>query len=176
MSFFKRREVFLTLCGLAALALIYAVVQSASGHAVASRLVIGAQAPDFELADLNGRPVKLSDFRGKGVILNFWGSWCGPCVKEMPLLQQAYEAGIPGVDVIAVNVGESKGTIAEFIKAHGLSFTVLTDPSGDAANLYKVNGLPATFVVNSQGIVVQAAAGEFTDVRQIESLMGKVQP
>ncbi|WP_225948508.1 redoxin domain-containing protein [Paenibacillus sp. OAS669] len=133
-------------------------------------------APDIHVTTLDGTAVKLSDYRGKGVLLNFWGSWCGPCVNEMPRLKEAYEQRGSGVDIVAVNVGESKGTILDFVQKHRLPFPIMTDPSGEAASAYRVNGLPATFLISPQGQVKQMVPGELTNTEQIKALLNSVQP
>ncbi|CAG7629539.1 Thiol-disulfide oxidoreductase ResA [Paenibacillus solanacearum] len=161
--------------GLIVLALAFAVYQAVSRPSD-GQLRAGAPAPEFRVTDMAGQPVRLSDFAGKGVLLNFWGTWCAPCVNEMPRLQAASEAGMDGVEIIAVNVGDSKGTIAEFMNAHALSFPVMTDPSGEAVKSYRVTGLPATFAIDGKGTVRRIVPGELASVEQIRALMRSVQP
>ena len=121
----------------------------------------GKPAPDFELSALDGKKVKLSDFRGKAVLVNFWATWCGPCKIEMPWLvdlQQRYSA--KGLVVLGISVDEgSTDKIASYAKEMGVNYTVLrtTDTVSD---LYGgIDGLPTTFYVNRNGIIIDQAAG-----------------
>ncbi|MCS7460572.1 redoxin domain-containing protein [Paenibacillus doosanensis] len=165
------------IAGAALLILLAYTFVTANRHKTDEPVQVGRPAPDIQVTNMNGSPVKLSDYRGQGVLLNFWGSWCVPCVSEMPRLKAAYESeDIHGVEIVAVNVGESKGTIMEFIRLHAIPFHVMTDPSGEAANAYRVNGLPATFLINAQGLVKRIIPGELTNTQQIRSLMESVQP
>ncbi|OXM83041.1 redoxin domain-containing protein [Paenibacillus rigui] len=171
----RRSKLIWLFGGLLAAALTYTLLTTSltkPNHMIRN----GSLAPDIQVTTLEGTSIKLSDYRGKGVLLNFWGSWCGPCVNEMPKLKEAYESGIAGVEVLAVNVGESKGTILEFAQKHKLTFPILTDPAGEAAEAYRVNGLPATFVVDAEGQVKQVVPGELTSTEQIKALLNSVQP
>ncbi|WP_442600592.1 redoxin domain-containing protein [Paenibacillus sp. KN14-4R] len=163
------------ICGIILIALTYTLITTSVRHSDTS-IHVGQLAPDIRVTDMNGRAVNLSDYKGKGVLLNFWGSWCGSCVSEMSLLKEAYESGMDGIEVLAVNVGESKGTIMEFSRTHQLPFPIMTDPSGDSAAAFQVKGLPATVLVTAQGVVKQFIPGEFTNTEQIKSLMKSVQP
>ncbi|RAV22860.1 redoxin domain-containing protein [Paenibacillus contaminans] len=136
----------------------------------------GQPAPEFTVADMSGKQVKLSDYRGKGVLLNFWGSWCEPCVNEMPRLNEAYRASIPDVDVIGVNVGQSRGTVKEFAAANGLDFPLFTDAGGEAAKAYQVSGLPATFLIDADGNLAKVVTGELISAEQVKELLRSVAP
>lgn len=113
----------------------------------------GARAPGFILDDLAGQPVKLSDFTGRVVLLNFWATWCAPCRDEMPLLQQRHAQYAPALAVIAVNFDEPLEYVQAFAAEFGLTFTVLLDPGGAAQDAYAVRGYPTTVLVDAQGIV-----------------------
>ncbi|MCR8645475.1 redoxin domain-containing protein [Paenibacillus sp. N1-5-1-14] len=161
--------------GVLLIAVTYTIMTAKGG--VQDHVVrIGQAAPEIEGVDINGREVKLSDYRGKGVVLHYWGSWCPSCVKEMPFIKQAYESAMAGVEVLGVNMGDSKGTAHEFVTSHQLSFPVLMDPSGSAAEAYRIKGLPATVFITAQGKVEQLYAGEFTSLDQITSIMKRIQP
>lgn len=122
---------------------------------VSVRPVIGGAAPDFMLAEAGtGRPVRLSDFRGRLVILNFWATWCEPCRAEMPEFQQAYaERGDQDLVILAVNYRESNDQMAYFQKQFGLTFPLVLDRQGDVSVHYGVQGFPATFFIDRSGIV-----------------------
>lgn len=112
----------------------------------------GQQAPDFEATLADGTTVHLSDYRGKVVLLNFWASWCEPCVDEMPTLIEIAE-NQPEVVVLAINFEEDEATVKAFMEEHGLSFPVVMDVSGDINELYGIYAYPTNIVVDAEGIV-----------------------
>jgi peroxiredoxin len=117
-------------------------------------------APELELSDLTGRPIRLRDFRGRVVLLNFWATWCAPCREEMPALETlAQELGPQGLAVVGVNAKESRSKVEAFVREHGLRFPILLDPDGRAVEAYQVFGLPATFVVDRRGTLVGTVLG-----------------
>ena len=129
-------------------------------------LEVDQPAPDFFLRTLNGRSVRLSDYRGKTVVLNFWASWCPPCRREMPDFQTLWEErGPSGPDdlvILAVNLlPEDTIAAAEgFVDEFGLTFPILLDTSrGEVSQRYGVQALPATFFIDRDGIVRTTALG-----------------
>ncbi|SDC92883.1 Peroxiredoxin [Paenibacillus sp. UNCCL117] len=154
--------------------LLYTLLQARTGQDGALRT--GDQAPEFNAMTLDGGSVSLAEYQGQGVLLNFWASWCGPCVSEMPRMNDAYREGVPGVAMLAVNVGESRGTAAEFAANHGLSFPVLLDPSGEAAGRYGLVGLPRTFLIDGSGRIARIVTGELASAEQVRGLMESVKP
>ncbi|MEX2373436.1 MAG: TlpA disulfide reductase family protein [Dehalococcoidia bacterium] len=119
----------------------------------APRPVIGGRAPDFVLeAPGTGELVRLSDFQGRPVVLNFWATWCVPCRTEMPDLQAAYGAG-DDVLVLGVNAQESDPAVQRFIEEFGLTFPVALDRQGRVRQHYAVIGLPATFFIDATGVI-----------------------
>jgi peroxiredoxin len=136
---------------------------------------VGKHAPDFVLPGLDGVKIKLSDLRGKPVVVNFWATWCGYCIVEMPLLQQAYDANKDkGLVILAVNDGETSARAEEFIQANGYTFTVLLDFYGDVVPFYKVRGLPTTFFIDKEGVIRDIRVGAFSSAGQIEKSLGKI--
>ena len=121
----------------------------------------GFEAPNIILNRIDGKQFRLADFRGQWVMVNFWATWCGPCVDEMPSLDafsQKYKK--ENLEVLAVSVDTlPKEKVAEFVKAFNLSFQVFLDPSSEMSDKFAVNSLPATFVVNPEGLVVAHALG-----------------
>ncbi len=112
-------------------------------------------APDFELQNLSGQRVKLSELRGKVVFLNFWATWCGPCEAEMPGLQSVYERlKGQGFEILAVAVDDQENKVREFVKSYGLTFPVIFDAAGEVRKLYRVSGFPESFVIDRQGKLV----------------------
>ena len=118
------------------------------------------KAPDFETMDLEGNTHRLSDYRGQVVIVNFWATWCPPCRAEMPSMQRAWEALRPeGVVLLAVNMGEKREAVAEFLENNLIDFPLLLDGGMVVSSGWPVQGLPTTYVVDPQGRAVYAAAG-----------------
>lgn len=124
-----------------------------------SGLEINDEAPDFELTSLTGETVKLSDYKGKMVMLNFWASWCPPCRVEMPHMETYYQEYKDGenIEILAVNMTTlergSKEKVGEFVDKHGLTFPILMDEEGDVKDLYKVMVYPTTYIINPEGII-----------------------
>ncbi len=122
-----------------------------------------SQAPDFTVYDLEGNPHKLSDYRGKPVILNFWASWCGPCVSEMPEFQKFYEAYGQEIHFLLVNLTDGMQETVEsasaFLEKHGYTMPVYYDTDIDAAMVYGVSAVPVSYFLDAQGNFVAWAQG-----------------
>lgn len=116
-------------------------------------LEVGYLAPDFALPDLGGKVRRLSDFKGKVVLLNFWSTWCQPCRDEMPSMQRAFERhNRHGFEIVAVSLNvEGKSAVEEFVKELNLTFPVLLDPKKEAGRLYRIYALPTSFLVDPEG-------------------------
>lgn len=118
-------------------------------------------ASDFTLADPDGLLHRLSDHRGRPVILNFWATWCPPCRAEMPSMQRAHETLVKeGIVLIAVNVGDDIDSIDEFLAVLPVTFPLPLDRDGQVAARYPMRGLPTTFVIDPNGRIVLRAVGE----------------
>ncbi|WP_150270980.1 redoxin domain-containing protein [Paenibacillus tepidiphilus] len=137
----------------------YAIASSAFGGAGPARE--GVKAPGFKLYGLDGTLHTLEDYKDKAVVLNFWGSWCAPCVKEMPVLQAGWEKYRErGVAVVGVNVAEDRATVENFVKQVGIDFPVIMDKDRDAVQSYGVSPLPTTFFINKNGKVANIHIGQ----------------
>jgi len=123
---------------------------------------IGKTAPDFELQSLEGKSVKLSDFRGKNLILNFWASWCPPCKQEMPEFQRIYTEYPENLVVIGVNLQESKENAEAFVKKLGMTFPILLDPNAQVKDMYNVFTQPVTYFIDANGKIVDKKFGPLT--------------
>ena len=135
-----------------------------SGSQPASGLAqIDQAAPDFELISMDGTPVRLSDLRGRVVLINFWATWCGPCVREMPLFQHYSETYAGDLVILGIDMQGSQTLVQPFIEKMGISYPVLLDPSGDVTRQYQVIALPNTFLIDRQGIVRQRHIGVMTE-------------
>ena len=135
------------------------VVEDPTGETEAQ----GSEAPDFTVYDLEGNPHKLSDFRGKPVLLNFWASWCGPCQMEMPDFQKYYESHGDKVNFVIVNLTdgqqETVESASEFIAEKGYTFPVYYDTDIDAAMKYGVSAVPVSYFIDAEGYFVAWAQG-----------------
>lgn len=135
---------------------------AAANIAVNSRLVgregpavPGQPAPDFQYTMVDGRSVRLSELRGKKVLINFWATWCEPCRSEMPDLEKVAQTYGDSLAVIGINKGEQADVFPDFLREIPVSFPLVANPDGDIALAYGVvSGIPQTVFVDSDGIVV----------------------
>jgi peroxiredoxin len=137
---------------------------------------IGNRAPDFSLTDLSGNNVKLSDFRGKIVMINFWAIWCGPCVEELPYIQAVSDNwSAKGVQVLAVAAknNEPLDMVGEFIDQNKYTFRVLYDSQG-INSIYNVSEIPITFFIDKEGII-RNKHDQFDDQATIEEILSTMQ-
>ncbi|GAB3796829.1 TlpA disulfide reductase family protein [Virgibacillus kimchii] len=118
----------------------------------------GETAPDFELESLDGDKVKLSELRGKKVILNFWATWCGPCREEMPEMQEFYDNN-DNVEILAVNLLETEtdeSNVEEYIDEFGYTYPVLLDRNSEVSDAYKgAVAVPTTYFIGTDGVIQQ---------------------
>ncbi|MDP1418829.1 thiol-disulfide oxidoreductase ResA [Peribacillus simplex] len=136
----------------------------------------GSDAPNFVLTDMKGNEHKLSDYKGKGVFLNFWGTYCKPCEYEMPYMENQYKNfKDQGVEILAVNVGESDYAVNNFITKHDLTFPVMIDKGREVENAYRVDILPVTFLVDKEGKVIDIITGALTE-ESIQKHMERIKP
>ena len=140
-----------------------AVLMSGAGRtADGSAPRVGQVAPDISLFEVRNpaHVLRLSAFRGHPVVLTFYASWCGSCYREMPLFQQAYKASGSKLVVLAVDVGEDPGQARQALDAAGATFPAVLDRAGTAAATYRIPGVPATYFIDTHGIVRAFGAGE----------------
>ncbi|WP_307892423.1 thiol-disulfide oxidoreductase ResA [Bacillus swezeyi] len=124
---------------------------------------LNKQAPNFKLATLSDEKIELKDLQGKGVLVNFWASWCDPCKKEMPAIQKAYnQYKDKGFEVVAVNIQEPDLTVESFLKNNNITFPVILDKSGEVYNLWDVGRIPVSFFISSDGIIKRKYEGEMS--------------
>ena len=118
-------------------------------------LAPGNKPPPFQLKSLKGEIASLESFKGKTVLLNFWASWCAPCVEEMPALQNLYsKAEGLGLEVVAVAVSDAEDAVSKFREANNLTFPILLDPEGEVRDQYKVQGFPESFIIDKNGRLI----------------------
>lgn len=163
-------RLFIMVAGAVILAVVFGIVWLQS--AKYEPLVVGKLAPDFALSDLNDKPYRLSDFRGKVVFLNFWATWCKPCREEMPSMEVLYKNfEKDGLVILAVSIDRVTTTkdIPPFVKGMNLTFPVLIDSWGQTDKPYKRLGVPETFVIDQQGIIREIVIGP-RDWTRLDSL------
>jgi peroxiredoxin len=130
----------------------------------------GAAAPELVAPDLAGDTLRLSELRGRVVLLNFWATWCPPCLREMPSMERLYrELRATGLEVVAVSLdaapgerddfGIAGGDVAAFAAAHDLTFPILLDPDGVSRQRFGVQGLPTTFLIDRRGRIRDKVLG-----------------
>ena len=124
---------------------------------------VGSVAPDFSLADLDGAPIHLADLRGRPVIVNFWASWCGPCVEEFPLLRDAVaEHGDDGLAVIGIVFDDRSEAARGFMRRNEASWAAAMDPGQRVADAYGILSVPETFFIGRDGTIVARQIGQFS--------------
>ncbi|MED1204920.1 thiol-disulfide oxidoreductase ResA [Heyndrickxia acidicola] len=166
--------------------LILLVLLGAVGYTLYSNLTkasqgeihVGQTAPDFVLKDMNGKTHQLSHYRGKGVFLNFWGTWCDPCKREMPYMNDLYEEyHKKGVEILAVHVKDTRYLVENFIKQYGLQFPVMIDKDGDVQNEYGIDPLPESLLIGPDGRVKKIIIGnQNLKEKDFRSLFDSIKP
>ncbi len=127
-----------------------------------SGLDIGLKAPDFELETLSGEKVKLSDYQGKKVMLNFWATWCGPCREEMPDMETFAKGLDKDTVILAVNL-DPQNDVQTFVDEMGVTFPILLDSQNiknAVKKRYKVSAMPTTYFIDSEGLIAVKHIGQ----------------
>ncbi|HZT95978.1 MAG TPA: TlpA disulfide reductase family protein [Chloroflexota bacterium] len=117
--------------------------------------LIGHKAPAFVLPSTRGRRVSLNSFRGRPLVVNFWASWCVPCKEEAGAFVNAYRRFHGRVEFVGISYEDSSNAARSFMKAHGMTWPVLSDPGQNVAISYGVTGIPETFFINRRGVIVE---------------------
>jgi peroxiredoxin len=140
--------------------LAFALILSLSGCYNGTKPTrIGTEAPDFVVQD-SDRKVALHDYRGQIVVLNFWATWCAPCVQEMPsLIQMSNNVKGKGVTVIGVSIDVDEAAYKNFLQKHGVSFLTVRDPEQKSSALYGTTGWPETFIIDKNGVLRRKFVG-----------------
>ena len=121
----------------------------------------GTPAPDFSLPNLDGDMVRLSDFRGRVIMLNIWATWCPACVEEMPAMEKLHQKlQNEGLEIVAVSIDASGlDAVKPFMETHKLTFSTLMDPDGEIRRLYRITGVPESIIIDQQGVIVERILG-----------------
>jgi cytochrome c biogenesis protein CcmG, thiol:disulfide interchange protein DsbE len=145
--------------------ILLALAAGACEGAVSARPAVGAPAPAYSARTLEGEELALTDLRGSVVLLNVWATWCPPCRKEIPELQELHEAhSAEGLEVVGVSVDAAGADpqVRAFMREFGMTYTVLRDPGDRAAATFVLHGVPATFLIDRQGVIRWQHLGPFT--------------
>lgn len=133
-------------------------------YATDKKPVEGSKAPDFTLVGLDGKQHQLSDYKGKTVMVNFWGTFCPPCKDEMPAIQHQFDKrNSDQVVFLGLNLGESKITVQNFIDQYKISFPILLDDNEETRKRYGVMNYPTTFFIGPDGKIAKIWIGEMTE-------------
>ena len=125
---------------------------------------VGSLAPDFSLVDLDGQTVSLADLRGRPVIVNFWASWCGPCIEEFPLLREAAQRHADdGLAVVGIVFEDRTEAARDFMARNDGSWPAAMDPGGRVAAAFNILGPPETFFIGADGIIAARQLGQFSE-------------
>lgn len=130
-------------------------------------------APDFELVDLSGNIVRLQDLHGQAVVVNYWATWCGPCVREMPMFQKYHELYSGKMVMIGVDQEESAEVVKTFLQDFDLNYPILLDEKSDVSKAYQVMVLPTTFFIDQEGILRYRHVG-YLEEDQFRAYLGKL--
>lgn len=128
---------------------------------------IGNIALDFSSKTLENLDIKLSDYRGKTIFLNFWASWCGPCVRELPSIQKVHDTN-EDVVVLTVNCGDNISDIKNFMEKNNYNFNVIPDESGIISHLYYTDYIPLTLIIDENGIIKERHVGLLTEENMLK--------
>ncbi len=132
---------------------------------------MGAPAVAFDLKSLDGKPLNLETFHGKALVLNFFASWCDPCRDEMPLINElAAQGNKDGFNVLGIAVEDTRAAVSEFAKEAKLVFPIALDLNNTVKRAYRIFGPPATFFIDSQGIIRDVVLGPVTRERTLEAI------
>lgn len=134
--------------------LVAIALSAAAATSLASSGLVGQKAPDFALKSSTGENLRLSEYRGEVVMINFWATWCGPCRQEMPLLDDLYNRyERVGFTLLGVNIDDNSQRAVDMMRELGVNFPVLFDASKDVSKLYEVNAMPVTVILDREGNV-----------------------
>lgn len=165
--------------------MILAVVLLVGGYAIGQSFLTpnkalkpGSEAPSFELLGLDGATHSLASYKGKPLVINFWGTFCPPCRNEMPAIQAQYDKWTDaGAQIIGINLSEDRVSVNSFLRSYGISFPVLLDKNKKTEKAYGLKEYPTTFFINADGVIEDIVIGgpmsEETIESRIARLLGK---
>ncbi|MBU6080769.1 MULTISPECIES: peroxiredoxin family protein [Allobacillus] len=137
----------------------------------------GQYAPDVQLETIDGETVRLSDYRGQPVILNFWATWCPPCRAEIPDFQKLYDDEDQNVEILAINMTNTEDSVEgvqDFVEEFEMTFPVLMDTEGEVANHFQINAYPTSYIIDSEGRTAYVVQGAMNHDFMMQAL-GKIE-
>lgn len=146
----------------AAMAAVFAVALLIKIRPQMDLLEVGSRAPDFHAVDLaTGRAVTLADYKGKVILLNIWATWCQPCRVEMPAIQRLHQKlDSKDFQIVSVSIDvDGDSVVTAFARELGLTFQILHNQSGDIQQIYQTTGVPESFVIDRDGVIVKKVIG-----------------
>jgi peroxiredoxin len=172
----KSREFRIVFVGILLLAALV-TLPAFDGWSMGSRVpAVGTVAEDFALVGLDGKERRLSQYRGKVVLMNFWATWCKPCTTEMPAMQTTYDKlREKGFVVLAINELEDEAKVREHIQQYGHTFPVLMDRDNKIANQFGVFGLPVSVFIDEKGVVQEYIKGGLLTEQVILDVVARIQ-
>lgn len=132
------------------------------GGATSATVKVNEPLPTVALTRLDGEPLALSDYQGKPMVVNFWASWCPPCISEMPAFEEVFQGRGGEVAFVGINVRESPEVAGDMADRTGVTYDLALDPNGSASRTFNVVNMPTTVFVTADGIVASAHAGALT--------------
>jgi thiol-disulfide isomerase/thioredoxin len=135
---------------------------------------VNQPAPDFILTTLGGREVQLSQFRGTPVLINFWATWCKPCIQEMPLIQERFESNFPNLAILAIEDGSSQQEIHAVGRKVQTTFLILRG-TNQVLDLYRIRAFPTTYFVDAEGVIRAQHVGGLS-ASQLDTELAKILP
>lgn len=173
----KNRLIFRTIIIIVLFAAVgYALYQNLVSGEKNQQIALNKEAPDFRLKNLENEELQLSDLKGKSVLINFWGTWCEPCKREMPAIEDAYNHyKEKGFEVILVNIRESDVVVDSFLNSNNINLPTFLDKQGAVMDAYGVGQMPSSFFIDDKGIVKIIYEGEMSR-EQIDTWITEVLP
>lgn len=147
----------------------------AAGQSKEVGLSVGDTAPDFALKTLDDEQIRLSQLRGKPVMINFWATWCPPCRQEMPELEKFYETHKQHVELLSVHLTsqDRRDKVGPFIQQYSLTFPVVLDEKGKILKLYNIQTIPTTYILDGNGVIRKKVIGPMT-YKQMQEIMNQI--
>ncbi|MDR2398051.1 MAG: TlpA family protein disulfide reductase [Spirochaetaceae bacterium] len=145
-------------------AILALVIPGLPARGQGAELTAGKPAPDFTFTSAAGKSTRLSAYRGKPVVLHFWTTWCGPCIRELPLISALTTAKAEELTVLAVNCAETDREVSAFLGRSQLALNVVMDRDYRIAQLYRVNAIPQTYLIDKAGMIQTVRVGAYSRV------------
>lgn len=145
------------------------------GRADSENVQNSIPAIDFKLKDLEGNEVALSDYKGKTIYINFWATWCGYCVKELPYIEQLYKDNTdPDLVVLTVDLQETTAQVGKYMTSNNYTFPVLLDADGDVASTYGIQGIPLSLLIDKDFNIVSAHEGYMDSYETLKAFVNQL--